>query len=89
MDDFFGAPDPEDPQFLEDLLIGDSVDPYAQELFREFVFGMDSEDNRLSQSDIEDAYATLVDYMWDNYDIDFEEVYDWVDYREWIEENSP
>lgn len=31
------------------------------------------------------AYAALVEYMWDEYEIDFEDAFDWGDYREWYD----
>ena len=31
----------------------------------------------------DDVYAALQDYLWDEYEIDFDDVFDWEDYREW------
>lgn len=41
-------------------------DEHARELFNEGVFGGN-----------EQAYRDLIDYMWDEYDMDFEDVFDW------------
>jgi len=49
-------------------------DEHANELFREAFF----EKNQ-------DAYQELVDYMWDEYDMDFEELWDWEDWKEWYD----
>lgn len=47
-------------------------DMHAQTLFTEAFFDQN-----------EQAYQELVDYMWWEYGIDFEEAFDWEDFREW------
>jgi len=61
-------------QEYADLIFGSEsqVDHHAQDLFMEAYF-----------NDDQNAYLELVDYMWDEYQIDWEEVYDWQDFREW------
>lgn len=63
---------------VSDLLFGPGYaqDTHAQELFFEAVF-------EKSQS----AYDRLVDYVWDEYGIDFEEAFAWEDFREWYGNN--
>jgi hypothetical protein len=51
---------------------GYEVDPHALALFEDAVFNSD-----------EGAYRDLVDWMWDQYGIDFEEAFSWDDFREW------
>lgn len=31
------------------------------------------------------AYQDLIDYLWDVYGIDFEDVFDWEDFRSWYD----
>lgn len=64
----FDSPDVKDILFGE----GDVVDERAQALFFEGVIDKD-----------EGAYQDLLDYMWEEYGIDFEEAFDWQDFREW------
>lgn len=66
---------PEDPSgMVHDLLYGAGyeVDLHAQQLFTEAVFEKSDE-----------AYRDLIDYMWDEYGIDFEDAFSWEDFREW------
>lgn len=55
-------------------------DPELKELFDAALFDPD-----ISARDREDAYEDLVDYLWDVYGIDFDEMFDWEDYREWYD----
>ena len=48
------------------------MDQHAQDLMVSAI--MDKNDS---------AYAELVDYMWDEYGIDFEEEWDWEDFSDW------
>jgi hypothetical protein len=69
----FGELDASD--LTQDILFhenSDDFDAYAQQLFVEAFF---------DQS--EQAYEDLIDYMWDEYGIDFEDAFDWADFREW------
>jgi hypothetical protein len=66
-----------DPQDMYAILWSDDVsivDQHAQDLFREAFFEKD-----------DDAYAALVQYMHDEYDLDFEDLWDWEDWAEWYE----
>lgn len=71
VEDFFD--DIETPD-VNEILFGDGsmLDQHAQDLFREAFF----ENN-------DSAYIELVDYMWDQYNIDFEDAFSWEDFREW------
>lgn len=61
---------------LSDILFGNDfeTDPRAQELFSEAFFHENAE-----------AYQDLVDYLWDEYGIDFEDAFDWEDFRAWYD----
>lgn len=49
-------------------------DAYAQTLFTEAFFDQN-----------EQSYNELVDYMWLEYGIDFEDSFEWTDFREWYD----
>jgi len=63
------GPNPE--QQTAEILWGVDQDDYAAGLFHRAVFDHDG-----------DAYEDLVDYMWDEYGIDFEEAFSWEDFRQ-------
>lgn len=69
---------------LFDMMVGgDSAmgqDSYLQGLFDTAMFDPDA-----THEQREEAYDALIDYMWDTYGIDFEDVFDWEDYREWYD----
>lgn len=74
VNDFFDEVAPEPT--LEGVLFGvdDVMDEHAQDLMWEaMVDGNES------------AYMELVEYMWEQYGIDFEAEWDWEDFREWYE----
>lgn len=62
---------------LNSILFGNDfeTDAHAQELFSQAFF-----DNN------ETAYQELVDWLWDEHGIDFEEAFDWEDFRSWYDE---
>ena len=70
--DWFG----ETPPDVNDLLFGgDGIeDPHAQHLFSEAFFNDNSQ-----------AYIDLIDYMYDTYGINFEEAFEWEDFKEWYD----
>lgn len=59
---------------VSELLFGPGYaqDPVAIDLFEHAVFDQ-----------TQAAYDALVDYMWDQYGIDFEDAFSWEDFREW------
>lgn len=61
-----------------DPLIGD--DATLQDLFDDALFDPD-----VDIYEREVAYIALVDYLWDEYGIDFDYAFDWEDYREWYD----
>lgn len=74
--DYFDE-DPFDTPSVEDILFGlngAQVDQHAQDLMWSAMVDKDA-----------DAYRQLVEYMWDTYDIDFEDAWDWQDFAEWYE----
>jgi hypothetical protein len=78
-DDWFPA---EQDMFMD--LLGNNAgglgDSYLQELFDIAMFDTD-----ISREVRDDAYDSLVDYLWNEYGIDFEDMFDWEDYREWYD----
>ncbi len=66
------------PDDYTDILFsnGPDLDPYAQELFSDWM-GTGFKDDS--------ALAELDRYMWQEYGIDFSDVFDWEDFREWYE----
>jgi hypothetical protein len=52
-------------------------DNFAQNLYDAALF-----DHDISSSDRAAVMETLRDYMWDEYGVDFDDVFDWVAYRE-------
>jgi hypothetical protein len=67
------------PPDLNDVLFNESdpdFDQHCQDLFVQAVLGEDG-----------DAYMELCEYLWDNYGIDFEELFEWDDFREWYGNN--
>lgn len=67
-------------RLFEDLLAGDSAlenDRLAQALYDEALFNFD-----LSAEDRRDIMDTLRDYLWEEYEIDFDDVFDWESWRE-------
>ncbi len=55
-------------------------DPRLQRLFDRAMFDMD-----IDRDERDDAYFKLKMYLWQKYDIDFEDAYDWEAYREWYD----
>lgn len=73
-EEFFGTADAT-PDVNELLFGGSGIeDTHAQGLFVQAFF----EDN-------ERAYVDLVDYMYSEYGIDFEEAFEWEDFRSWYD----
>jgi hypothetical protein len=52
-------------------------DPYAQNLYDAALF-----DHDISSGDRAIVLDSLRDYMWDEYGVDFDDVFDWGGYRE-------
>lgn len=68
---------------FDNLVNGDAgigSDPYLQDLFDAAMFDPD-----ISPEEREEAYQNLVQYLEDEYDLDFEDIFDWEDYREWYD----
>jgi len=71
----YGALD--DADRLQDVLFienSGTYDEYAQTLFAEAFFDQN-----------QDSYDALVDYLWEEYGLDFEDAFEWEDFREWYE----
>lgn len=78
-DDWTDYYSPKDTPDVNELLYGnDSVsDAHARELFEAAFFDND-----------QGAYMNLLDYMWEEYNIDFEDAFAWEDFREWYDQNK-
>ena len=61
---------------LTEGLVYAEQDPDLQRLFDEALFSPEHDD---------DAYQELVDYVWEAYHMDFEDIFDWDGYREWYD----
>lgn len=66
----------EPPDLYDVLFYSDSglLDPHAQELMIQALVAQDG-----------DAYADLCEYLWEEYDIDFEADFDWDGFKEWYD----
>lgn len=69
-------PDAEAREELGHILwgTGAEVDELAMGMFERAMFDDDNQ-----------AYQDLVDYLWDEYGIDFEDAFDWEDFRSWYD----
>lgn len=76
--DFFEELFEPDPQDYADILFGSAseVDAHAQDLFSEWM-ASGFQDQRVLQE--------LDAYMWEEYGIDFEDVFEWQDFQEWYD----
>lgn len=63
-----------EPPDINDILFTDGFDPHAQELMIAGI--MEGDDSK---------YAELVDYIYEVYGLEFEDVFDWQDFREWYD----
>lgn len=73
----------EERQLYEDLLGGEREsfeDRELQDLFHDALFDLD-----IDREEREHAYDDLVDYLYEEYGIDFEADFDWEGYREWYD----
>jgi hypothetical protein len=55
-------------------------DEYVQDLYHTAMH-----DDNVTVEEREAAYQEMIDYLWDEYDIDFADEYDWEDFRAWYE----
>ncbi len=69
-------------EFLYDQLgfIGAPRDEEARDLFRDLMYN-----NELSGPDRLDVEAQFVGYIWDEYGINFYDIWDWEDFRSWYD----
>jgi hypothetical protein len=68
-------------QLLDALIPSDrEEDPYLQHLFDTAMF-----EENVSVEERQAAYEELNQYLWDVYGIDFEDAFDWEDYRAWYD----
>lgn len=75
-DEYWEVPSIDATEQINEILYGAywQQDRTATDLFEKAVFDSDMQ-----------AYQDLVDYMWDEYGIDFEDAYSWEDFREWYD----
>lgn len=77
--DWYGA----EKDLYDDLINGDPVlgeDRTLQLLFDVALFDAD-----IRPEEREAVMDELVDYLWEEYGLDFDDVFDWDGYREWYE----
>ena len=80
-EDMSSLPIGEQAEFLYDLIgFKDDVpgDSYVRDTFWEVMY-----DNDLSLNDRIEKYNELSDYLYEEYGLEFEDVWDWEDFREW------
>lgn len=68
---------------FNDLIGGDYeafTDEHLQGLFDTAMFDPDT-----STEERQEAYDALIEYLWEEYNINFEDAFDWEDYREWYD----
>ncbi len=65
--------------FVERLASHEIGDEYAQYFFDEFIFGDHSDLYR------EELFNDLADYLFDEYGIDFYDIFDWESFRDWYD----
>lgn len=56
------------------------TDEFLQAQFHTALF-----EPELSERERDEAYEAMVEYLYDEYEIEFDEVFDWEAYREWYE----
>lgn len=78
-DDWYGA----EKDMFDNLVNGDPV--LGQDKSLQLLFDVALFDHDIRPGERDMAYDALVEYMWDEYEIDFDDVFDWDDYREWYE----
>jgi hypothetical protein len=78
--DFGSLPEHDQQAFLYDMLFMGVGDQEARGLFDDLMYN-----NELSQEQREAVYDQLAQYIWDEYGINFEEVWDWDDFRAWYD----
>jgi len=78
--DYGSLSEPDQQEFLyETIGFGEPAqDQYAHDLFYEAFY-----DDELSMSNRIDLMDQLIDYLYETYGIDLEEVWDWDDFRAW------
>lgn len=80
--DFGSLPDDQQRDFLYDTLgFTETASDYeAHNLFWEVMYN-----DELTSADREILYQQLLDHIWDEYGIDFDELWDWAAFREWYD----
>lgn len=78
--DYGSLPDFQQQEFIFSSLFGDLHDAHAESLFRDVMYNDD-----LSRDQREDAYEELKGYYWDEYGIQFDDLWDWHDFKEWYD----
>lgn len=78
--DFGSLPEEQQQEFLYDLIgfKDNALDNEARDLFYDVMYN-----NELSMGERLDAYNELTIYIYDEYGLVFEEIWDWDAFREW------
>jgi hypothetical protein len=80
--DYGSLPDVQQQEFLYDLIgfTGNAVDPELREMFWDVMYN-----DELSIGERLDIYQSLSDYIYDEYGMYFEDIWDWEDFRAWYD----
>lgn len=78
--DYGSLPDAQQQQFVFESLFSGVGDLEARRIFDDVMYNDD-----LSRDERADRYEDLKDYYFDEYGIDFDELWDWEDFREWYD----
>jgi hypothetical protein len=80
--DYGSLPEIQQQEFLYDVFgfTHDALDSEARELFWDVMYN-----DELSYGQRMDKFEELADYIWDEYGIMFEDVWDWESFREWYD----
>lgn len=78
--DFGSLPEGQQQEFLYELIgfKDNALDSEARDLFNDVMYN-----NELSMGERLDAYNELTIYLYDEYGLVFEEIWDWDAFREW------
>ncbi len=78
--DYGSLPEIQQQEFLYDQIgfVGQARDYEAHNMFWDVFYN-----DELSTDSRMDLYQQFVDYIWDEYGMNFAELWDWDDFREW------
>lgn len=80
--DYGSLPDVQQQEFLYELIgfTNDALDRDLRDMFWDVMYN-----DELSIGERLDVYESLSQYVWDEYGMQFEDIWDWDAFREWYE----